>query len=307
MSTGPLIVQETHYDPWGVELSGLGYQYGGIKVNPYLYNGKEAQGHLGVNLYDYGARLYDPAIGRWFVSDPMAAHPLQIDKSPYAYGWNNPIRYIDPDGRIVGTLIGGIIGAIGGATDAFLNKKDVFSGAVEGATAGIITGAIVDITVATGGSGLIVIGAAAAGGAIGSATGDIAGQFTQNLRDGDDVKSAASNINYENTGEKAVKGAMTGAAGGAVGAVVGKGLQSVANSSKAIQSTLSKNISETAKTLTQSGASQKTVETAVNKITSAMGAVGRNTANNSAKISGVATSGTEVFSQISQIVNKKEN
>jgi len=38
LSTGPLIVQETHYDPWGVELSGLGYQYGGIKVNPYLYN-----------------------------------------------------------------------------------------------------------------------------------------------------------------------------------------------------------------------------------------------------------------------------
>ncbi|KPQ08946.1 MAG: hypothetical protein HLUCCX10_16750 [Algoriphagus marincola HL-49] len=37
-STGPLIVQETHYDPWGVELGGLGYQYGGIKVNPYLYN-----------------------------------------------------------------------------------------------------------------------------------------------------------------------------------------------------------------------------------------------------------------------------
>ncbi|WP_205635618.1 hypothetical protein [Algoriphagus faecimaris] len=58
MSTGPLIVQETHYDPWGVELSGLGYQYGGIKVNPYLYNGKEANGHLGVNLYDYGARMY---------------------------------------------------------------------------------------------------------------------------------------------------------------------------------------------------------------------------------------------------------
>ncbi|PZX56803.1 RHS repeat-associated protein [Algoriphagus chordae] len=98
LSTGPLIVQETHYDPWGVELSGLGYQYGGIKVNPYLYNGKEANGHLGVNLYDFGARLYDPSIGRWFVMDPMAEK--MRSHSPYNYAFNNPLRYIDPDGMI---------------------------------------------------------------------------------------------------------------------------------------------------------------------------------------------------------------
>ena len=96
MSTGPLIVQETHFDPWGVELSGLGYQYGGIKVNPYLYNGKEANGHLGVNLYDYGARLYDPSIGKWFVVDPMAEQMRR--HSPYNYAFNNPMRFIDPDG-----------------------------------------------------------------------------------------------------------------------------------------------------------------------------------------------------------------
>jgi RHS repeat-associated protein len=96
MSTGPLIVQETHYDPWGVELSGLGYQYGGIKVNPYLYNGKEANGHLGVNLFDYGARMYDPAIGRWFVVDPLAEGMRR--HSPYSYAFNNPLRFIDPDG-----------------------------------------------------------------------------------------------------------------------------------------------------------------------------------------------------------------
>ncbi|MBN3584571.1 RHS repeat-associated core domain-containing protein [Algoriphagus aestuarii] len=96
LSTGPLIVQESHYDPWGVELSGLGYQYAGIKVNPYLYNGKEANGHLGVNLYDYGARMYDPAIGRWFVMDPMAEKMTR--HSPYNYAFDNPIRFIDPDG-----------------------------------------------------------------------------------------------------------------------------------------------------------------------------------------------------------------
>jgi len=96
LSTGPLIVQETHYDPWGVELSGLGYQYGGIKVNPYLYNGKEANGHLGVNLFDYGARMYDPAIGRWFVVDPMAEKAP--DWTPYRYGFNNPMKYTDPTG-----------------------------------------------------------------------------------------------------------------------------------------------------------------------------------------------------------------
>ena len=96
-STGPIIVQETHYDPWGVELQGLGYQYGGIKVNPYLYNGKEFNNYLGVNLHDYGARLYDAAIGRWFVVDPLAEQFPSW--SPYSFSFNNPLRFIDPDGR----------------------------------------------------------------------------------------------------------------------------------------------------------------------------------------------------------------
>ncbi|PRY87642.1 hypothetical protein [Mongoliibacter ruber] len=59
-STGPIIVQETHYDPWGVELEGLGYQYGGIKKNRYLYNAKEHITDNDINIYDYGARTYNP-------------------------------------------------------------------------------------------------------------------------------------------------------------------------------------------------------------------------------------------------------
>ncbi len=96
-SNGTLkVLEENNYYPFGLKHTGYNNTNVANANYKYKYNGKELQDELNLNLYDYGARNYDPAIGRWFNIDPLAEK--FINSTPYNYVLNNPVNMIDPDG-----------------------------------------------------------------------------------------------------------------------------------------------------------------------------------------------------------------
>jgi RHS repeat-associated protein len=95
------ILEENNYYAFG--LKHIGYGPATVSTNSalkYKYNGKELQdeniGGFQLNLYDYGARNYDPALGRWMNIDPLAEKMRRW--SPYNYCFDNPMKFVDPDG-----------------------------------------------------------------------------------------------------------------------------------------------------------------------------------------------------------------
>jgi RHS repeat-associated protein len=97
-------MEENNYYPFGLKHEG--YNSDVVLLSDYKYNGKELQDELGLNVYDYGARNYDPALGRWMNIDPLAEQYRRW--SPYNYCVDNPMRFVDPDGMGVDdvTIIG---------------------------------------------------------------------------------------------------------------------------------------------------------------------------------------------------------
>ena len=90
-------VQEDHYYPFGMPMPYTHYASSTSTPNRLLYNSKELLNYLpGLRWYDYGARMYDAQVGRFYSVDFKAEKFYSI--SPYAYCNNNPIRFIDPTG-----------------------------------------------------------------------------------------------------------------------------------------------------------------------------------------------------------------
>ncbi len=91
------LIEHNDYYPYGLLIDALSsFSNNGVAQN-YKYNGKELQRELHWNVEDYGARQYDPVIGRWLQVDPLA-HEMP-SWSPFSTFFDNPIKYIDKDGR----------------------------------------------------------------------------------------------------------------------------------------------------------------------------------------------------------------
>jgi RHS repeat-associated protein len=180
------IVQRNHYYPFGMDMEGP-WNGSSSPTTKYKYNNKEWNNDYGLGMYDYGARYYDPAVGRWTTPDPLA--DSYDDVSPYNYVLNGPINRTDPDGRepeggpvnpiailqSAGAFISVIANAVGsnlmlgaGRQDpnSFVGHEEaaaagqkvgdaisVVAGAIETAAGG---GATVAASPATGGSSLVL-------------------------------------------------------------------------------------------------------------------------------------------------------
>ena len=108
------IVEEHNYYPYGLKHKGYNTAVTG-RTHKYRYNGKELDDDLGLNMYDYGARFYDPNTGRWFTQDMLAEK--YYSNSTYGYALENPIIYIDPDGNQVAMCCDELKGFVVGTFD----------------------------------------------------------------------------------------------------------------------------------------------------------------------------------------------
>ena len=97
------VEQINNYYPYGNTFGEYNSSDIASNLQPYKFNGKEHDAVHGLDLLDYGARMYDNKTGRWTAVDPLAEDYYHV--SPYAYCLNNPVKFVDPDGKSIWTKL----------------------------------------------------------------------------------------------------------------------------------------------------------------------------------------------------------
>ncbi len=183
---GGSVEAEQNFDAWGRRRNPADWSYTGVPARPeWLYRGYTGHEHLDpFVLINMNGRIYDPVVGRVLSPDNFVQDPFSTqDFNRYSYGFNNPLKYSDPDGNnpILGAIIGGLSYVLGVAfSDGGFGNWNwgQFAGSV---AIGAFTGGIAEgITAATAGLGPIASGAIS-----GAVAGGIGGGFSSAFAGGD--------------------------------------------------------------------------------------------------------------------------
>ena len=221
IATPSEIVQEEHYFPFGMKMTGPWMGGTAGAKTKYQYNGIEYLDAFALNVNMAAYRTLDPTIGRWWGVDPKAEHDFA--STPYNAMYNSPLVFSDPAGDEPITLTVALVaGVIGGGFNIWQNRKEIFTGSgikwgklayagVVGAGAAIAGVAAAPAAI-IGGTALATAGSYAAAGAIGGAVGGGLQGF------GNAFVFRSSN----DLGQDLISGTFKGAVGGAIaGGVLG--------------------------------------------------------------------------------------
>jgi RHS repeat-associated protein len=133
----------------------------------HYFTGKELDN---TGLYFYGARYYDPGLGRFITADTIVQAPYDPQSlNRYSYCRNNPLKYVDPTGHFwwfIPLIIGAIIGAVSAGVQSDWNIKAMLVGAAIGGVSGVVGFGAAGVTSQILGR----VGSAMFGGMVGGAT-----------------------------------------------------------------------------------------------------------------------------------------
>ena len=194
---------------------GLMRTHSGENIARHKYTDQEEDTETG--LYNYNARLYDPAIGMFISPDTIVQNPFDPQTlNRYAYARNNPLTFTDPSGHFVQVVLAGIaVGAAVGAISSGIQNDWALKETLIGAGIGGVAGGV--------GAGVGGLAFSAAGGTNGGLTACLAGGIAGGVSAGATSGGLSAAVYGGSVSEGMLTGAKWGAIGGAAFGAVGWG------------------------------------------------------------------------------------